>query len=1046
MVIKFPCAVCKKCVKKNQKALQCDICDLWVHISCNNIPQTKYSALIHENTNSTDAMHKGEAFYCIKCINEILPFGSIDQNLFHSTNLLGQNLETNTIEDLSITIDKDTQKQIDHITMLIREASTSGCTSFCNYVNIDKFNKLLIKNPSAFKIFHLNIASLQYHIAELQILLSTLSCQIDILSITETKLRTNIKPVQNIDIPGYTIAHTPTDATKGGTLLYISEKYNYKPRKDLEMNISKQIESTFIEIVNPSGQNNIIGSIYKHHTITQREFTDNFELLLAKLRKENKPTYLTGDFNIDLLQIDKDFTTEQFYDKLTEKHFMPLITIPTRIVKSSKTLIDNIFTNRHIEGTTSGNLTVGISDHMPQFCIIPNDNATNTNNKVKYKRDFSHFDSNKFMEEINQKPIESNLNVTDYTEKFIETMSKLVDKHAPVRKMNQQEMKRLEKPWITEQILKKIKKKDSYYKKFTKENDSTKKEVLNKRIKTMKNEITQMIRKAKHNHYKQFFLNNNSNTRELWKGVNEIIHTKSKNKSSPTCINTKINQTEVTVTDKSIIANTFNNYYAQVAEDLIKKRRYKGNKHFSHYLKDQVQKSFMMQPTTPQEVDDIIMNMDPSKKTGPYSIPPKIIKKIIPSIAYPISEICNKSFSEGICPGILKTSNIIPIFKKDSRLNVENYRPISLLSNITKIIEKIMFTRLYKFLDHHKCLYSQQFGFRAKHSTTHAVLSMIQEIRETIENDDVAVGVFVDFKKAFDTVNHEILLTKMEHYGIRGLSNKWFCSYLSNRKQYVTIDATDSSYEYVRHGVPQGSVLGPLLFLIYINDLNQCIKNSTTRHFADATNILHIIRNKQRNRNPFRKLNNDLRALTHWLLANKISLNKTKTEVVIFRKKTTGIPPGKIILNGLRLEYQHSTKYVGLILDEHLNFKVHIDTLNARLRRANNLLSICRHYVPKEILHQIYYGQFHSHLSYGCQIWTTANDLQSTIVLQRKALRIITWSEPQTSATPLFKQMQILELEDIVKMNNLLFVHDILNDRAPETILSLSKDNTVITL
>ena len=342
-----------------------------------------------------------------------------------------------------------------------------------------------------------------------------------------------------------------------------------------------------------------------------------------------------------------------------------------------------------------------------------------------------------------------------------------------------------------------------------------------------------------------------------------------------------------------------------------------------------------------------------------------------------------------------------------------------------------MFTRLYKFLDYHKCLYKLQYGFRTKHSTSHAVLSMVQEIRETIENGEFAVGVFVDFKKAFDTVNHAILLKKMEHFGIRGLLNQWFRSYLSNRKQYVSIDDIDSSFQTSHHGVPQGSVLGPLLFLIYINDLNQCIRNSTTRHFADDTNIIHKIQNKQRNRNPFRKLNSDLRSLTHWLLANKISLNKTKTEVVVFRKKGTDIPSGNIILNGLKLEYQHNTKYVGLILDEHLTFKPHIDNLNARLKRANNLLSISRHYVPKEVLLQIYYGQFNSILTYGSQVWIEANDLQSTIILQKKALRIISWSDFQAHSYPLFKEFKILKLTDVTKMNNLLFVHDILSNKAP---------------
>jgi hypothetical protein len=216
------------------------------------------------------------------------------------------------------------------------------------------------------------------------------------------------------------------------------------------------------------------------------------------------------------------------------------------------------------------------------------------------------------------------------------------------------------------------------------------------------------------------------------------------------------------------------------------------------------------------------------------------------------------------------------------------------------------------------------------------------------------LSVFVDFQKAFDTVNHKILLGKLEHYGIRGVANNWFASYLANRQQYVSIGGTKSEIKPIMHGVPKGSVLGPLLFLIYINDLNTCIKFSTTRHFADDTNLYHFIdRTKLRNRNPTRKLNIDLKSLNQWLIANKISLNATKTELIYFRNKRTPKPITKIKLNGITLEETTHAKYVGLVLDEYLNFM-----LNAKLKRANNLIAISRHYVPKDLLMQIYYGQF----------------------------------------------------------------------------------------
>ena len=391
------------------------------------------------------------------------------------------------------------------------------------------------------------------------------------------------------------------------------------------------------------------------------------------------------------------------------------------------------------------------------------------------------------------------------------------------------------------------------------------------------------------------------------------------------------------------------------------------------------------------------------------------------------------SFQEGQCPNFLKISSVIPIYKKESKLLVANYRPISLLSNINKILEKLMFNRLYTFLESNKCIYDLQFGFRQKHSTNHALLNMVQQIKETIDKGDIGIGVFVDFQKAFDTVNHKILLGKLEHYGIRGVANKWFASYLANRQQYVSIGGIKSEIKPIMHGVPQGSVLGPLLFLIYINDLNTCIKFSTTRHFADDTNLYHIIdRTKLRNRNPTRKLNIDLKSLNQWLIANKISLNATKTELIYFRNKRTPKPITKIKLNGITLEETTHAKYVGLVLDEYLDFKRHITLLNAKLKRANNLIAISRHYVPKDLLMQIYYGQFYSHINYGCQLWgQNENATEKTVALQKKAIRLLSFAHYQEESSPLFKNLNLLKLSDIVKQNNIIFTHNSINSNTP---------------
>ena len=334
--------------------------------------------------------------------------------------------------------------------------------------------------------------------------------------------------------------------------------------------------------------------------------------------------------------------------------------------------------------------------------------------------------------------------------------------------------------------------------------------------------------------------------------MNEIIQNKNKKNFTPNCIEKTFKGEKLSLTKAIDIANEFNDFYVNVADKILEKTKYSGNKHFTQYLRNSNQNSFLARPTTPQEVADLIKLIDTNKSAGPNSIPNRILKELADAISVPISSICNNSFISGIYPDILKISKVIPIHKKESKLEVANYRPISLLSNIDKILEKLMFNRLYQFLESNKCLYELQFGFRQKHSTNHALLSMTEQIKSAIDNGDTAIGVFVDFQKAFDTVNHKILLRKLEHYGIRGLPNTWLKSYLTNRKQFVSVNNVNSALKEIKNGVPQGSVLGPLLFLIYINDLNTCINYSTTRHFADDTDLLYIVKKKGRNRNKVR--------------------------------------------------------------------------------------------------------------------------------------------------------------------------------------------------
>ena len=405
------------------------------------------------------------------------------------------------------------------------------------------------------------------------------------------------------------------------------------------------------------------------------------------------------------------------------------------------------------------------------------------------------------------------------------------------------------------------------------------------------------------------------------------------------------------------IANTFNNYFSTTGEKTQAKIKH-SHKMYTDYLSNKNPDTFFLSPTNKEEFKFILSSLDINKSTGPYSIPSKVLNVLKNDISEQLADLFNLSFTTGTFPTLLKTAEVIAIRKKDSKSNFTNYHPISLLSNLDKILEKLIHSRLSTFLNTKDIIYPLQFGFRQNYSTSYALIHLTETIKEALGQGKYGCGIFVDLQKAFDTVNHNILLGKLKHYGIKGVAYSLFESHLKDRKQYVSINGYNSKYLSISLGIPQGFVLGPLLFLIYINGLNTAVKHCKAHRFANNTNLLNINDSiKKLNK----AVNSGLRNLKNWLNANKISLNVSKTELILFKPKMKKLDFDlKLRLNGKGVYPTKSVKYVGI--------KIHV-----------------REFVNTKILKSIYYAIFDCHLNYTNTVWgQNRNSMNRLIILQKK--------------------------------------------------------------
>jgi Reverse transcriptase (RNA-dependent DNA polymerase) len=421
------------------------------------------------------------------------------------------------------------------------------------------------------------------------------------------------------------------------------------------------------------------------------------------------------------------------------------------------------------------------------------------------------------------------------------------------------------------------------------------------------------------------------------------------------------------------------------------------------------------------------------------------LKVSIKPVASIIAILVNHSFEHGYFPDALKIAKVCPIFKSGDKKQFSNYRPISILPSLSKIYEKAMHTRLVDYLNKNKLLVNNQYGFRANHSPYMAMLDMCDKITRGFDQGKITLAIFLDLQKAFDSLNHKILLQKMSYYGIRGNQLKWFTSYLTNRVQYTTYNNVLSARELITWGIPQGSILGPLLFIIFINDIVNCTSLLHYILFADDTNACCSGNSLEEVKTI---ANVELEKLSTWFCANNLSINVKKTNYILFRNKRRFALDNtfKIFLSGQELEMVQSTKFLGILIDEDLNWKTHTSYIASKVAKNVGIIYRNKNALDKRVMKLLYISLIQPYLNYCIIVWGSAYDnaLKSVTLIQKRAIRTINNAAYLAHTPPLFLTSKVLTIQDLYHKELAVFAFRNITGSLPDVCAGLLVRNDVI--
>ena len=648
-----------------------------------------------------------------------------------------------------------------------------------------------------------------------------------------------------------------------------------------------------------------------------------------------------------------------------------------------------------------------ISDHYSVFSFIDIKNPAQP--IKKYFRDHSEATIQNLIGKISEimPNIDTNGDVNDVVEIFMNNLIQSYNSCCPI-KCKTISHKRYIKPWLTSPIISVIDKKHYFYRKYKRG------ELQYFLYKEYKLACDKLVSDAKIAYLDRRFRETLGNSADTWKEINSLIKSNDKNNN-----NIVLEKNNSIYSDGSSISNMFLEHFSNVGKNLDRNIP-QGHHDPTYYMGPPSNRSFFAYPSSTHEVE-VVVNSFKTKGCNINEIPVYIYKRLSYLISPFISAVFNESLSLGKFPTVLKISRVVPIPKSKKTKDVNEYRPISNLSVMSKIFEKLMCKRLVSYLEVNKVLVPFQFGFRSRSATTDALLQYLDYAYESIDNGQYLLTLFLDFSKAFDTVNHRILLNKLNHVGVRGVSQHWFESYIMNRKQCVYVNGVSSDLSDITMGVPQGSCLGPVLFLLYINDMYKSAPLLKFVHFADDTTAFARDSNLP---SLITKFNTQLQFVDNWLCTNRLSLNIGKTNFMIISNKSSA-DHNEIKIRNETIDRIKCAKFLGVQLDDQLKFDMHVKQVVCKISRVTGIMKKLKQLAPPSILRTVYFSLAYPHLNYALPAWggcgvTLVNKVQA---VQKRVLSVLSFNP----SVNIYEQYRLMNFDMLHRYCCSIIFHKISN-------------------